>query len=107
MSKRVLNVEYSGTKTEIDTTEAERLGEVQDAIKAKLANTLAQVDAPQLQLYDQQGQHISISTDGPYSAPFLINTLLKMVFLLSFAPLHLLPESLVGRTFLSQTRPFS
>jgi DNA polymerase III delta prime subunit len=28
-----------------------RLGEVQDAIKAKLSNSLAQVDAPQLQLY--------------------------------------------------------
>ena len=65
MPKRFLNIEYSGTKTEVDITEAEILGELQDAIKAKIANTLAQVDAPELKLYDQQGQHITDLDDIP------------------------------------------
>ncbi|KAI8904112.1 hypothetical protein EDD86DRAFT_178690, partial [Gorgonomyces haynaldii] len=59
MPKRFLNVEYAGIRTEIDVTDFERLGQVQDAIKAKLTHALAHVDAPQLQLYDQQGQHIN------------------------------------------------
>jgi len=59
MPKRFLNVEYSGVRAEIDVTEAERLGQVLRAIKDELSNSLAQVDAPQLQLYDQQGQHIN------------------------------------------------
>ena len=59
MPKRFLNVEYSGTKTEVDITEAERLGEVQDAVKAKYGPAMAQVGAAQLLFYDQQNQHIS------------------------------------------------
>lgn len=65
MPKRFLNVEYSGTRTEVGVSDAERLGEVQDAIKSKLSNALAQVDAPQLQLYDQRGQHITDLDDIP------------------------------------------
>ena len=58
MPKRFLNVEYSGIRTEIDVTEAERIGQVQVAIKAMYGPALADVGAAQLQLYDQQGQHI-------------------------------------------------
>ncbi|KAI8904002.1 hypothetical protein EDD86DRAFT_90293 [Gorgonomyces haynaldii] len=35
MPKRFLNVEYAGTRTRINVTDFERLGQVQDAIKAK------------------------------------------------------------------------
>ncbi|KAI8904452.1 hypothetical protein EDD86DRAFT_181133, partial [Gorgonomyces haynaldii] len=51
MPKRFLNVEYAGTRTEIDVTDFERLGQVKHAIKAELAHALAEVDAPQIQLY--------------------------------------------------------
>jgi hypothetical protein len=51
MTKRFLNVEYDETRTEIDVTEAERLGEIQDAIKTKYGPVMADVGAPQLQLY--------------------------------------------------------
>ncbi|KAI8899820.1 hypothetical protein BC833DRAFT_517804, partial [Globomyces pollinis-pini] len=51
MPQRFLNVEYYGTKTEINVTNMEDLSEAQDAIKAAFSNTLANVDAPQLQLY--------------------------------------------------------
>ena len=59
MPKRYLNVEYSGTGTRINVTDMEDLSDVQDAIKTKFFNALAEVDAPQLQLYDQQDQHIN------------------------------------------------
>ncbi|KAI8903354.1 hypothetical protein EDD86DRAFT_179977, partial [Gorgonomyces haynaldii] len=59
MPKLFLNIEYAGIRTRINVTQFEDLSEVQDAIKAKLAHALAHVDAPQLQLYDQQGQHIN------------------------------------------------
>ncbi|KAJ3095801.1 hypothetical protein HDU96_001034, partial [Phlyctochytrium bullatum] len=42
-----------------------QLSEVLIAIKAALANALAQVDFPQLQLYDQRGQHITDLDDIP------------------------------------------
>ena len=51
MTKRFLNVEYSVYKTRINVTDMEDLSEVRRAIKAELSNSLAQVDAPQLQLY--------------------------------------------------------
>ena len=62
MPKRFLNIEYSGTKTEVDITEAERLGEVQVAVKEAFS-----IDAGfgLIQLYDQQGQHITDLDDIP------------------------------------------
>jgi hypothetical protein len=59
MPKRFLNVEYFGARFRINVTDFEDVSEVQDAVKAKLANALSQFDAPQLQFYLQQGQHIS------------------------------------------------
>jgi len=46
-----LNVVYGGTRAEIKTDGIERIGELQDAIKAKYNNAMAEIDAPQLQLY--------------------------------------------------------
>ncbi|KAI8891716.1 hypothetical protein BC833DRAFT_613424 [Globomyces pollinis-pini] len=65
MPKRFLNIEYSGTKTEVDITEAERLGEVQDAVKAKYGSAMANIGAAQLQLYDQLNQNITDLDDIP------------------------------------------
>ncbi|EGF84177.1 hypothetical protein BATDEDRAFT_84908 [Batrachochytrium dendrobatidis JAM81] len=59
MSKRYLNVEYAGTRTRIDITDFEDLSDAQDAIKAKYGPAMADIGAPQLQLYDQQGQLIA------------------------------------------------
>ena len=50
MTKRFLNVEYSGIRTEIDITDMEDLSEVQDAIKAKLGEAIP-VAAALIQLY--------------------------------------------------------
>jgi hypothetical protein len=49
-------------KTEIDVTEVERIGQVQDSIKAKLCNTLALVDSPQLLLYSNNKKENLIHT---------------------------------------------
>jgi len=57
--KRFLNVEYSGIRTRINITEMEDLSEVQDGIKVKYGPVMADVGAAQLQLYDQQNQHIN------------------------------------------------
>jgi hypothetical protein len=58
MTKRFLNVQYGTLTAEVDITGMSRLGEVRRAIKAELSNSLAQVDAPLIQLYttnrDQQ-----------------------------------------------------
>ncbi|KAI8895927.1 hypothetical protein BC833DRAFT_517595, partial [Globomyces pollinis-pini] len=51
MSKRFLNVECYGIRTEVNVSEAERLGQVQDAVKLEFSNALVQVAAPQLQFY--------------------------------------------------------
>ncbi|KAI8904022.1 hypothetical protein EDD86DRAFT_179664, partial [Gorgonomyces haynaldii] len=51
MPKRFLNVEYAGIRTRINVTQFEDLSEVQDAIKAKYGPGMADVGAPQLQLY--------------------------------------------------------
>lgn len=59
MPKQLLNIEFSGSKTHIDVTEAERLGQVLRAINALFPRTFAQIDAPQLQLFNQQGQPIA------------------------------------------------
>ena len=50
-SDRYLNVQYGTLTAEVDITGISRLGGVRCAIKAELCNSLAQVDAPQLQLY--------------------------------------------------------
>jgi hypothetical protein len=49
---RYLNVQYGTLTAEVDITGISRLGGVQDAIKAKLSNSLAQVDAARIQLYN-------------------------------------------------------
>jgi hypothetical protein len=41
MPMRFLNVEYSGTRTRIDVTEAERLCQVQNAVKEAFAIDVA------------------------------------------------------------------
>ncbi|KAJ3250054.1 hypothetical protein HK103_004096, partial [Boothiomyces macroporosus] len=62
MPKRFLNVEYNGVKAEIDVTDAERLGDVQLAVKTTFGNTFEKVDAPYLQLFqplDSEEKQIS------------------------------------------------
>lgn len=56
--KKFLNVNYKGTTTEIDVSGAERLGEVQDAIKAKYGDAIP-VAAAFIHLYDNQNNHIT------------------------------------------------
>ena len=58
MTKRFLNIIYAGRKTEIEVTGFERLTEVQDKIKEKFANSLAHVDAADIQLCNHQGDLI-------------------------------------------------
>ena len=65
MTKRFLNVEYSVYKTRINVTDMEDLSEVRRAIKDEYGPVLADVGAAQLQLYDQQGQHIKDLDDIP------------------------------------------
>ena len=60
--KKFLNVEYSVYKTRINVTNMQDLSELQDAIKAKFSNSLAQVDAPQLQLYSNSNRDQLINT---------------------------------------------
>ena len=59
MPKRFLNVEYSGIKTDIDVTDAERISQVQDAVKVSFGPVMADVGAAQIQLQDQKGQQIT------------------------------------------------
>jgi len=59
MPKKFLNVEYSETKTEIDVTEMERFGQIQDAIKLKYGEAIP-VAAAFIQLYtSNRDQHIT------------------------------------------------
>ncbi|EGF77150.1 hypothetical protein BATDEDRAFT_92027 [Batrachochytrium dendrobatidis JAM81] len=51
MPKRFLNVEYDTLTAEIDVTDFEDLSGVQDAIKSEYGPAMADIDAPQLQLY--------------------------------------------------------
>ncbi|KAK5665313.1 hypothetical protein QVD99_008145 [Batrachochytrium dendrobatidis] len=51
MPKRFLNVEYDTLTAEIDVTDFEDLSDVQDAIKSEYGPAMADIDAPQLQLY--------------------------------------------------------
>ena len=62
-----LNVQYGSTLTtaEINITGISRLGGVKSAIREAFPNALSQVDAPQLQLYDQQSQQITDLDDIP------------------------------------------
>jgi hypothetical protein len=62
MPKRFLDVEYSGTRTRIDVTESERLGQIQDAVKEAFAIDVAYA---YIQLYDQQNQQITDLDDIP------------------------------------------
>ncbi|KAJ3308628.1 hypothetical protein HDV04_001016 [Boothiomyces sp. JEL0838] len=59
MPKRFLNVEYNGVKAEIDVTDAERLGQVQDAIKEKYGPVMDTIGAAQIQLFDNKEMHIN------------------------------------------------
>ncbi|KAI8891573.1 hypothetical protein BC833DRAFT_19368 [Globomyces pollinis-pini] len=58
MLKRFLNIEYSGTKTEVDITEVERISQVITAIKAYFGEDIP-APAFRIQLYDQQGKLIT------------------------------------------------
>ena len=84
MSKRFLNVEYSGIRTRINVTGFEDLSQVQDAIKAKFDPVMADIGAAQIQLFDKEkGQliadlkHIPAPTAGPTDLP--CNRLLAFV----------------------------
>ncbi|KAK6097958.1 squalene synthetase-like protein [Batrachochytrium dendrobatidis] len=59
-----LNVQYGTLTAEINITEAERLGDVQDVIKAKYGEIIP-TPAVLIQLYDQQGQLIADLDDIP------------------------------------------
>jgi len=59
MPKRFLNVEYSGIRARINVTDFEDLSEVQDAVKVKYGPVMADVGAPQLLFYNEQGQQIN------------------------------------------------
>jgi len=56
MSKRFLNVEYSGIRTRINVTDFEDLSEVQVAVKEAFS---IDVGFGLIQLFDQQGQQIN------------------------------------------------
>ncbi|KAK5664489.1 squalene synthetase-like protein [Batrachochytrium dendrobatidis] len=62
MPKRFLNVEYNTISTEIDVTDFEDLSEVQDAIKSEYGPAMADIDAPQLQLYTNSNKDQLINT---------------------------------------------
>ena len=55
MTKRLLNISFEGRKTEINVTGFERMGQVRRAVKEEFANALAQVDAANIQVSDQEG----------------------------------------------------
>ena len=59
---RYLNVQYDSLTAEVNITGISRLGGVKRAIKAELSNALAQVDAPQLQLYTDSNKDQLINT---------------------------------------------
>ncbi|OAJ37409.1 hypothetical protein BDEG_21430 [Batrachochytrium dendrobatidis JEL423] len=62
MPKRYLNVEYDTISTEIDVTDFEDLSDVQDAIKSEYGPAMADIDAPQLQLYTNTNKNQLINT---------------------------------------------
>ncbi|KAI8896686.1 hypothetical protein BC833DRAFT_519340, partial [Globomyces pollinis-pini] len=55
MPKRFLNVEYYGTRTDINVTDMEDLSEVNTTIKAYFGEDIP-APASRIQLYDQQGK---------------------------------------------------
>ncbi|OAJ44884.1 hypothetical protein BDEG_28068 [Batrachochytrium dendrobatidis JEL423] len=67
MPKRFLNVEYDTISTEIDVTDFEDLSDVQDAIKSEYGPAMADIDAPQLQLYTNNGSCVVIGCLPPPS----------------------------------------
>jgi hypothetical protein len=60
--ERYLNVQYGTIIAEVDITGISRLGGVKNAIKAEFSNSLAQVDAPQLQIYTNSNRDQLITT---------------------------------------------
>ncbi|KAJ2986097.1 hypothetical protein HDV02_000222, partial [Globomyces sp. JEL0801] len=58
MLERFLNIEYYGTKTDVDITTAGRLSQVNTAIKAYFGEDIP-ATASRIQLYDQQGKLIT------------------------------------------------
>ena len=57
MTRRFLNVEFSGTLTRIDVTTFEDLSEIRRAIKIEYGNEIP-VSPALIQIFNQQGQHI-------------------------------------------------
>ncbi|OAJ42042.1 hypothetical protein BDEG_25546 [Batrachochytrium dendrobatidis JEL423] len=62
MPKRYLNVEYGTISTEINVTDFEDLSDVQDTIKSEYDPAMADIDAPQLQLYTNSNKDQLINT---------------------------------------------
>ncbi|KAJ8326132.1 squalene synthetase-like protein [Batrachochytrium dendrobatidis] len=62
MPKRFLNVEYDTLTAEIDVTDFEDLSDIQDAIKSEYGPAMADIDAPQLQLYTNSNKNQLINT---------------------------------------------
>ena len=56
--KKFVNVDYEGVATDVDITSSNRLGELQDAVKAKYGDALP-VGAALIKFYDQQDQQIT------------------------------------------------
>ena len=63
-----LNVQYGAIKAEVNITGISRLGEVQDAIKAKFGPVMAEFGAPQVQLYTNSNQRITDLDEIPFEA---------------------------------------
>ncbi|KAK5671560.1 squalene synthetase-like protein [Batrachochytrium dendrobatidis] len=67
MPKRFLNVEYDTLTAEIDVTDFEDLSGVQDAIKSEYGPAMADIDAPQLQLYTDSSTSLSTANHQYFS----------------------------------------
>ncbi|OAJ45457.1 hypothetical protein BDEG_28597 [Batrachochytrium dendrobatidis JEL423] len=65
MPKRYLNVEYDTLTAEINVTDFEDPSDVQDAIKSEYGPVMADIDAPQLQLYTDNGYCVVIGCLPP------------------------------------------
>ena len=64
MSKRFLNVQYCGRKTEINVTDAEGLGEIRTKIKESFGDSIPCFVA-YIQLYNKEDQLIAKLKDIP------------------------------------------
>ncbi|EGF76439.1 hypothetical protein BATDEDRAFT_28349 [Batrachochytrium dendrobatidis JAM81] len=68
MPKRFLNVEYNTISTEIDVTGISRLGKLKSAIKSEYGSAMADIGAPQLQLYTDSNKDQLINTWAAFNS---------------------------------------